>query len=216
MKKVITYFIIFSFPFFAIGQQKADSIPKRNTLYLEAFGQGIVYSLSYDRLLRINKQTKTSFSVGIIPFYFPTWYYTLFGVPISYNLLLGKKKNYLELGIGLTLSRIHIKSFEGVYYNSAGIYVYDGVFTSHQTNYISYLTSKIGYRFQRENGGFFYRVTFSPATSFINRIGTVSGKGPYATDPYYQYFENGKVGTPIYTRRFLPWGGVSIGYTFKK
>lgn len=66
MRNTITCFIIFLSPLLVAGQNKmSDSIPKRNTIYTELVGQGFWCSLSYNRLYRISKKNRTSFSAGL-------------------------------------------------------------------------------------------------------------------------------------------------------
>ena len=129
-----------------LSPAQADTLqtaPKRNTIYIEAFGQAILNSLSFDRLYRIDKRVKTSFTLGIM--LAPDG---RMGIPVSYNWIFGKKKNPLELGAGLTYWR------ETGYHNNSA------------DNYL-YLTPKISYRLQNPKGGFFFRFSFTPSIGLI-------------------------------------------------
>ncbi len=178
MKNIFFILTLFLGQRFLYGQADTSSIKiKRNTIYVEAFGQGILNSLSFDRLYHINRRVKTSFTAGVM--LDPAnlrW-----GIPVSYNWLFGKKKSHLELGVGLT------------YWTEK--YVNDIV------DYYTYVTPKIGYRFQRPKGGLFFRITFTPPIGLIHSEKWENKMG------YYDH-EN-PIGGLIF-----PWGGISLGYTF--
>ncbi len=86
---------------------------KRNTLFVEAFGNGLVYSIGYDRLFFPKKITKLSLSIGVTPLIgitqttvsstvkFNAW------LSPQVNCLIGKDHN-LEIGIGYTFLGFYI------------------------------------------------------------------------------------------------------------
>ncbi len=79
-------------PILAIGQtEKTDSLPKRNTLFIEFWGQGLNSSFNYDRLYRLNKKVKTSLSIGVEFKLKSLGEGAHLGLPVSYNFLFGKK-----------------------------------------------------------------------------------------------------------------------------
>lgn len=171
------------------GQTDIEQQPNRtsnpcklNSIYFEFLGQTIFGSLSYDRLLRENKKIKNSLSVGLGA------YFKSLSLPLSYNILFGKKKHYFETGMGLTMYYYHNSYFDKV----------SGAVDNKE--YSLWLTPKIGYRFQNNNGGFFYRLNFFP---FITLFKHVSGSNPYTL--YYPDADQP-----------WPWLGMSFGYTFKK
>src|ERR1039458_3653385 len=89
-------------PFLSFAQSDSvKHLPKRNTIYIEAFGQGLLNSISYDRLYRIKKKIKSSVSFGgtIMPSIGISDFYS--GGQVSYNFLFEKKNHHLELGLGL-------------------------------------------------------------------------------------------------------------------
>lgn len=221
MKSVIICFTIFLLPLYIIAQKKtSDNVPQKNTIYFEVFGQGAFYSFCYDRLYRINRKTKTSASLGlgIIPIYRQ---YILgldrqfiLSMPASYNFLLGRKNHHFELGMGLTLF------FQKRYISPHTIYLYPNGWnpampaysnqtSSFQINYILWVSPKIGYRFQKSEGGIFFRISFDPIVQIIIYNGTIKFKNEseYNQKPSYEIFPYPAV---------FPWAGVSIGYTLKK
>lgn len=223
----IILFIIVSFSL--VGQNKSDDtthLPKRNTIYLELGGNGIFGSLGYDRLFRLNKKIKTSFSFGVSIFgdFKSTEYDEYYGIPLSFNFLFGKKKHHLELGIGIAV-------FAEVYltYNdpSNAIYVTQTSwgntssypitpntikpFYSNQTDIVTYITPKIGYRFQKPNGGFFFKVAFTPFINFVNRYAGVKKNGIRYEPSSFDWF----IGGLDIMNSDMPWAGISLGYTLK-
>jgi hypothetical protein len=192
MKRTIALTLVLMSVFSLFGQEKnTDTILERNTLYAEAFGQGFCYSINYDRLFNTEKIVKNSFTAGFV--YVPDAMGfgdgVYFGVPISYNWLLGKKSHHLELGIGLTSLIVNPNS-------------------NIVSHFYTYLSPKMGYRFQRPTGGLFLRVTATAMIDImnfrVNKIGTEKFSSISA-------FKN-VVGLDY---AVFPWPGLSIGYTFK-
>lgn len=184
------------------AQEETSNELKRNTIYLEAFGQGLFNSLTYDRLLNVDHNVKHSISSGIT--LIPTTETFVFGLPISYNFLIGKTAHKLEFGVGLTglfLRENGINSVE-LYDDENGVaqvYTYVG----HRNNFYTYFTPKIGYRFQKSDGGIFFRASFTPAIAGVNYESPI--KGGYnsllvKTGP--SYFKR----AAFFDNAFMPWG----------
>ena len=191
MKTKLAFFLILN-TLIATAQTKInDSLPKRNTIYVEVFGQGLNGSINYDRLCRLDKKVRTSFSVGavIVPMTERFGDGAYLGVPASYNFLFGKRRNHLELGMGFTV--LAVKNY----------YTSNNSFLPFST-YYSYFTPKLGYRFQSPKGGLFFRFTLTPMFAFINHSSLYSST---------EYFSN--VANLDY--RAFPWFGVSAGWTIR-
>lgn len=191
MKKHLLSILILTFSFQSFAQKKSTNFPiERNTIYAETFGQGFCYSLNYDRLFNVEKKVFNSFTVGMT--YAPKKLEfgdgSYFGIPVSYNWLFGKKSHHLELGVGFT----------GMLVNSS--YGYN------TNTFYTYLTPKIGYRFQRPQGGLFLKVTATPMIDLIS-FRKQEG-GPIRLNSVFS-----DVAGLGY--RAFPWPGFSIGYTFK-
>ncbi|MBI4945723.1 MAG: hypothetical protein HY840_04900 [Bacteroidetes bacterium] len=200
MKIVYIYLCLLLSPLISFGQKdSANLLPKRNTIYIEAFGQGLLNSLSYDRLYRTNKIIKTSVSAGltVVPSIGVGDFY--FGSQISYNVLFAKKNHHLELGVGLNF--LIETMTEGVEYLGE---------SGDEKNYYSYFTPKLGYRFQRPQRGIFFRLAFTPLVAFMNRVGEISVGNAQVVNSRYEFFTN----VVSFGNRAFPWGGISVGYTF--
>jgi hypothetical protein len=204
MKKTGIILLVFVMHLTSVAQ---DVPIKRNTIYTEYCGQGFWNSLSFDRLYRTNKKIKTSITAGVtlLPMY-KKWNMFIIAVPVSYNWIFGKKNNHLELGTGLT------------YFSETSKTQYSDIALIRVTNSYLYFTPKIGYRFQKQDGGFFFRFTLTPSVGLIDNFGvlkhgqTIYSKGytyypPYASGPF--------AGAGIGWRSITPWAGFSFGYTIK-
>lgn len=177
----------------------STSIPKRNSIYLEAFGQGLLNSFSYDRLYRTDKTIKSSVSAGITVMPSIGISDSYLGGQLSYGFLYTIKNHHIELGLGLDFLMDEVKT--GVSFLGK-----EGV----ERNYYLYFTPKLGYRFQRKQGGIFFRITFTPLFAFINRVGAISVDNELVVNPRNEIFSN----VVSFGNKVFPWGGVSIGYTF--
>lgn len=174
------------------GQQVENNLGKKHSIYAEVFGQGFSGSLNYDMLFNRDRKWKKSFTVGIVftPKAFDFGDGTYFGIPVSYNWLYGKKRNFLELGVGLTTQAC--KNVSEV--NPFSIY--------------TYLTPKIGYRFQAFNNGIFFRATITPHIALLNS--DFRNWGGKTSSGSYVFNNVLNLDYPVF-----PWVGFSLGYTFK-
>lgn len=154
-----TLALVFVLP--AQAQEGEPPLPK-NSLYLELGGNALAYSINYDRIVA----DAVSVRAGIG--FFSTdldegGSSSIAGIPIMANYLLGKGNSRLELGAGIL---IVTGSFDVAGASESGAGVAG--------------TGTFAYRFQKPEGGVFFKAGF----------------------------------TPILTGgSFIPWFGVSIGYT---
>ncbi len=118
---------------------------KRNSINFEAFGHGLFYSLSYERILFNGYHFKFAGQAGIAVYPYPDqidiW------LPISLNAIKtfgAKRRNHIELGVG------HVAR-------------YDQLYVVKSTNpWQTFLTAKVGYRYQKPNGHWIYKILFTP------------------------------------------------------
>ena len=174
-----------------------DHLKNKHAIYAEVFGQGFSGSLNYDMLFNRNKRWKNSFSAGIIaiPRALDFGDGRYFGVMGSYNWLIGGKRNFLELGVGITSQLGENYSFYGEGKTLSQLY--------------TYLTPKIGYRFQAYKSGLFFRATLTPQVSIVNTSFGRSGMNN-TINTSHTFFDNVlNLDYPAF-----PWFGLSIGYSF--
>ena len=163
-----------------------DALAK-NTIYIEAWGNGIYPSLNYDRCWRTGG-TKMSMGFGFS--YFPIDsdepHPLLFTVPVQWNWFHGGSSS-VEHGAGLT-------------YSNGTWYIRDGTGTLF-SQAIHLVIKPIGYRLQYEDGGFFLR-------GFVQAFVKLSE----FNDVWKEYNEDQQKRTDP---SISPWFGISLGYTFK-
>ncbi len=193
MRQILLLTTLLRFATPSKAQEIQTNFPiEKNTIYAEAFGQGFCWSMNYDRLINTHKKVYNSFTVGVV--YVPKQIQfgdgSYFGVPVSYNWLFGKKSHHLELGVGIT--GLASKSDYGL---------------TTINNFYTYLTPKIGYRFQRPQGGLFLKVTATPMIDLVS----FRSQGANGSMRISSLFSD--VAGLGYTA--FPWPGFSIGYTFK-
>lgn len=169
--------LLLAFSLSTVFSQSKQNEISRNSFYVEAFGTAIVYSLNYDRLLIVNEKSALAGRIGFTyapkigsPDLGP-------GVNIEITGLWGANNHHLEIGGGSTF-----------YY-----LVQDEESYSPSNTSLLLLTTRVGYRFQKRDGGLLFRIGFTPLFT-INVDKDISS----------------------FDRSFTPWGGISIGYTFKK
>lgn len=134
----------------------AQKINAKNAVFAEIGGKGIVYSLNFDRLFYQKNNLKLSARVGLG--YIPETrvYSSALFVPISLNVMYGKKSNYVEISLGQTLRLYPSYNVQGVDYPS---------YTESPLTFIG-----LGYRYQKDQGGLFFTSTL--LASFVQQENT--------------------------------------------
>jgi len=129
----------------AAGQTQTTNF-KQNQLYLELGGNGIIYSVNYERLLSENISLRGGF--GITPgFFFVEG--TFIDIPVTASYLIGSERSKLEMGLGAT------------FLASSNVEVF-GLDSGDQSLII--LTGIVGYRYISPSG-FVFRIFFTPLYS---------------------------------------------------
>jgi hypothetical protein len=109
---------------------------------------------------------------------------------------------YLRMG--------NMKVSEG-FVDSRGV-IENNDYIGHQNNFYTYFTPKMGYRFQKNDGGLFFRLTVTPLVAGINSIGGTQGGKLIKNERETEYFKYAAFFEPY---KIYPWAGMSIGWTLK-
>ncbi len=147
--------------------------PAKNAGFIELGGNAGFYSLNFDRIYLYREKLKMSARLGFSPephgFYFEQVYL------VENNIILFSNPHHLEIGIGATMQRrYNERPHEPDNYFWENIWF--GIF-------------RTGYRFQKQDDGFFFRAGLTPA---------IMSKDAEGSHPNYFSF----------------WAGVSIGMSF--
>ncbi len=197
MKKVpsILLSIVISTSCFAqeFDSAAAQTVRAKNSFYIEGLGNGLVYSLNYDRLFMERKKTILAARIGASWFPSGGGNYRI-GALGELNLLYGKGKHFLETGLGL--SYMYLDDYYWLTDEQGTVLeVVD------QKLHWLFATGRFGYRYQKPEGGFFFRAAFTPVFQFYDK----------REDKYGGLFSQ-----PDPAMTLQAWGGISIGYTLRK
>ncbi len=150
IKQVLFWCLLTGIAFGAHAQQNNELLQK-NTFYLELVGNGMFYSLNYDRILVVQQNWKMSGRIGGM--YLPGLDYNdrqMIGLPLEVSYLRGRNKHYLEVGLGFTATYDTYRLGESRVKDLALMGV-----------------ARVGYRHQKREGGLFYKVGFTPVHGVV-------------------------------------------------
>jgi len=125
---------------------------RRSAFYIEALGQGILYSINYDHRLTPHISLRAGFTHWSLPFIFPTKI-GMTGFPIMGNYLSGKGSHHLELGIGAVPFIVTAPEQTTIF---------GAEFKGEVLGALILGTTTIGYRYQPRDGGLVFRIAFTP------------------------------------------------------
>ena len=132
----------------------SSGFAQNNTIYFELLGNGLVYSLNYDRMVtdKISVRagyggltvSQVSSTPGVL---FEDIKITL--IPVLANYLRGEGSHKLEVGGGIVLITVdYTGSMEDLDFKIGA----EG----------SVFTGNVGYRYQKPEGGFFFKASLCP------------------------------------------------------
>lgn len=120
--------------------------PALNSNYIEILGNGGLYSLNFDRIFLYRPAFKISGRAGAM--IWPNGYNIEQGYVVENNYIFFNGDHHLEIGPGLTLQRKYNPSCKDtITYKWESIWF--GMF-------------RLGYRYQKESDGFFFRFGLTP------------------------------------------------------
>jgi hypothetical protein len=184
MMRKFFFFLLVLFSTFCFGQKDTTHIAK-NTFYIEVEGNGLLGSINYERLIYNEKSKSLSLRIGFLPFYEKSA--SFIAVPLECCAFFGDK-HFLDIGLGLS------------YYHGLSEYRYNPQIQlpDHMFGGL-YFIPRIGYRFQKANGGFFLRLDGGALIKLVE---------------LYKYNANNVSGGLLLHSPFTI--GLSLGYTIKK
>lgn len=123
------------------GQAKDTNYLSRNTFYIDFSTKGAIYSVNYDRIFHESNKITYSYRIGF------SILKDVIALPIGINLFTGKGNSHAEFSLSLM----------------SYVDQYNTMFSDNDLSdkYI-YITPAIGYRYQKRNGGFFFKAALSP------------------------------------------------------
>lgn len=166
MKTGFFFFTLLSISFHSLAQSTA-----KNALYLELGGAAIAYSLNYERTIFNGSKINTNARVGfaIFPLHGDQDINDIndinYLVPLGLNFVFGNKKRHFETGLNYTFGRTSSSSTTTNTLN--GVVVRK---TTEVNQYFSnLLLPYIGYRYQKQEGGFLFKLNAMPVISLDKR-----------------------------------------------
>lgn len=158
----------------------------KNSIHAEFAGNSGGYALNYGRIIFQKNRIKLAVSAGFSMFYrrlderiASDYWVPVF--PAEITAFWGKSKHHLELGAGFYTLRNRTYIFDEDFPNNI----------REQIHWDQFIVGRIGYRYQRPTGGFFFRAGFTPMIEFNN------------SDTVYKGIS------------FIPFGlGISLGMSF--
>jgi hypothetical protein len=146
-----------------VAQDKPVGFTAANTIYLELGGNAGQYALMYGKTVFKKENLQLIGSAGFSLWVDPIEGSTIWNpaLPLEFSALIGRTKHHLELGLGFTpfIESEVISSFE-----PEGIVQSKG-----ESNLSAIIPFRIGYRYQKPEGGFFFRVGYTPFFKFQGR-----------------------------------------------
>ncbi len=156
-----------------ISPRNYKEYPARNAFFIELGGNMGLYSLNFDRIYFYKKQLKISSRVGIASHL--NGVYVEPEAVLENNFILLKNPHHLELGFGITLHRRYNEIP-----NKPDNYFWENIWFS---------VWRCGYRFQKQEDGFFFRIGLTPVIMSKDIEG-------------------------LHSNYFQLWAGLSVGVSF--
>jgi hypothetical protein len=135
-----TFLVGVLFSFNTYCQTPSEVLPK-HTLFIELSSKGPSHSLNYDRAFYKRNNTRFTYRAGL------HISKKGIGIPLSISLLKGKQRHFAEASLAITP---YVKQYRSLFSS-----------TDSSDKYI-YILPAVGYRFQKQKGGAFFKVLAGP------------------------------------------------------
>ncbi|MDN3687647.1 hypothetical protein [Cyclobacterium jeungdonense] len=151
----LIFVLVFSFAISFRGTAQTETVrfTAKQAVYLEVGGNAGRYAFNYGRIFYQKGKLKLNASAGFSMFHHrlnakTTW---LPVVPLEISAFYGKSNHHLELGMGVTSYLTRSIGFNSETFQTIDKVVFDAA-----------IPLRIGYRYQKPEGGFFFRVGYTP------------------------------------------------------
>lgn len=170
-----------------VGEETISKIfAAKNSVHAEFAGNSGGYALNYGRIIYQKNGMKLAVSAGFSMFYrrlderiSSDYWVPVF--PAEITAFWGKSKHHLELGAGFYTLRNRTYIFDEDFPNNI----------REQIHWDKFIVGRVGYRYQKPVGGFFFRAGYTPMVEFNNSDTVYNGVS------------------------FIPFGvGISLGMSF--
>ena len=145
-KHLVLFFWIISIGSAYCQDVENSRFTTKNSLQIDFGGQGLFYSLNYERVFINSPKFKTAAQIGVA-YYPPATGVRDLWIPIGLNEIIGKGKHHFEAGIGFTPIREASRDMEN---NPMEWY------------WTTVMSGRIGYRYQKPSGRLILRASFTP------------------------------------------------------
>ena len=143
------------------NESKVEIFTAKNLMFAEFLGNSGAYALNYGRIFFQKERLKISANAGFSLLYksedepLHSGYLVPAFIP-EISAFFGKSKHHLEFGIGFNAARQKNYSFDEDFPNNIKEQVY----------WSKSIIPRIGYRYQKPEGGLFFRAGYTPSISF--------------------------------------------------
>lgn len=148
MKQRVLYVTLFIFCLSTTSDVSGQSLSKRNTIYVELLGNGLLTSINYEGQLL--KETRLNFHIGTGIYGGQSTYLTI-PLGLHYLIKVSKAESYIDLGFGATYSKADVSLYAIVEHRDPNY---------KNTDYWNYIPS-IGYR-KITKKNLMYRFSITP------------------------------------------------------
>ncbi|MHA7128655.1 hypothetical protein [Algoriphagus namhaensis] len=162
----------------SFAQTETNTFTAKQSLYVELGGTAGRYAINYGKVFHQSGKLKLNASAG-----FSMWSNKLNSkttwlpvVPLEFSAFYGKSNHHLEMGIGFTSGLDRTLEFDSQTLETNEKVVFD-----------AFIPLRIGYRYQKPEGGFFFRVGYTP---FFNV--PLGGREEWNFDPRFAGISFGK------------------------
>ncbi|REG94538.1 hypothetical protein [Algoriphagus antarcticus] len=177
---IVLLLVLMSKQFQSFAQTETETFTAKKAVYLEVGGSSGIYAINYSKIFHQKGKLKLNASAGfsMLPRRLNSKTTWLPLVPVEVSAFYGKSNHHLELGFGLTSYLASTLDFDP-----------ETLELIEKVGYDASIPLRIGYRYQKPEGGFFFRVGYTPIIDSRPRTG-----GNWSFYPY--------------------WAGVSFGKSF--